>query len=145
DPELNVIFFGDNSQFDAKVYYDLTNEMNLKSKIYVRDVSTEATYFSADLPVVRLPNVVYFFSEMDLTVHSDFIFISAGLKNLITKGYQNKSLIPAYTLDTLEERLEDICKKESKSLTDNGADKSKCKEEAKSRASKFWSDYYGRM
>jgi hypothetical protein len=136
DPELKVFFFGDNSQYDGKVYYDLNNEMNLKANIYIRDVSTEATFFSASLPVLRLPGVHYYFSEMELLDLPDFIFMSEELKSEIIKNYKNKSLVPKYTLGTLEDRLKDICKK---------AHGESCKCESKEEALKYWNDYYTRF
>jgi hypothetical protein len=138
DPGLKIIFFGDNSQHDAKVYYDLRKNMQLgNAHIYVRDVSTEATFFSTTLPVIRLPDVNYFFSEVELIDHPDFMFMSEKLRNLINKNYHAEILIPQYTFDTLVDRLKDICQQ-------NIAVKS-CRTEAKLDASKYWSDYYNRF
>lgn len=136
DSALRILFFGDNSQYDAKVYYDLKKDMKLSAKIYIRDVSTEATFFSTNLPVVRLPNVVYFFSEMELVNHPDFLFMSVKLKDLITQSYQQERLIPPYTFDTLVDRLKAICKKDFNQS---------CKTQAKDQAAEYWRDYYARL
>ncbi len=143
DNDLKIIFFGDNSQHDAKVYYDLNLEMNLGSEIFIRDVSTEATYFSSTLPLVRLPGVHYFFSEMELINHPSFLFMSSNLKNLIHAQYSKQDLVPPYTLDTLVDRLKDICESGKGIITE---DKSReCKQQAKKDAGQYWEDYYTRF
>jgi hypothetical protein len=144
DPDLKIIFFGDNSQYDAKVYYDLREKMHLEnSLIFIRDVSTEATYFAANLPIVKLNDVTYFFSEMELVLDSHFIFMSEKLRNLIRKNYEEMNLIPNYTLETLEERLKLICERGFSILTQ--AKIKSCKSEAKLEAANYWRDYYSRL
>lgn len=147
DSDLKVIFFGDNSQHDATVYYDLNREMNLGGEIFIRDVSTEATYFSSTLPIVRLPGVNYFFSEMELINHPSFLFMSTNLKDLITKQYKKSDLVPPYTLDTLSDRLKDICLGQGKSMAPNPNEyrNRECKIQAKIDAQKYWQDYYSRL
>lgn len=142
DSDLKIIFFGDNSQHDAKVYYDLNIEMNLGAEIFIRDVSTEATYFSSTLPLVRLPGVSYFFSEMELITHPSFLFMSSNLKTLITKEYKKVDLVPPYTLDTLVDRLKDICM--DKKLGTNETHNRECKIQAKADADNYWQDYHNR-
>lgn len=142
DSSLNVIFFGDNSQHDAKVYYDLNNEMNLGADIYIRDVSTEGTFFSSTLPVVRLPGVKYFFSERELIEDPFFSYMSRKLQDLITSQYEKRDLIPEYTLDTLGDRLKTIC--EGKSIIVTEETQKSCKTEGKNQALKYWAEYYNR-
>lgn len=144
DPNIKILFFGDNSQHDANVYYDLRANMNLSnSQIFIRDVSTEATEFDPNLPVVKLDDVTYFFSEMELVGNPDFNFISEKLASNITKGYESKSIIPLYTLDTLIDRLKRICEKNTFAF--NRADFASCKTQAKSDAHHFWDDYFARF
>lgn len=142
DSSLKVIFFGDNSQHDAKVYYDLNNEMGLRANIYIRDVSTEGTFFTATLPVVRLPGVKYFFSERELIEDPFFAFMSPKLQDLITSQYEKENLIPGYTLDTLGDRLRDICEGSGLIITEE-VQKS-CKAEGKALALKYWDLYHQR-
>ena len=143
DPSLKILFFGDNSQHDANVYFDLRAEMELSnSEIYIRDVSTEATEFDPNLPIVKLDDVTYFFSEVELVGHPDFSFMSEKLAGNITKGYKNKSIVPLYTLDTLVDRLKAICKKNT--LIDYDSYLASCRSQAKSDAQSFWEDYYAR-
>ena len=142
DHAPKIIFFGDNSQHDAKVYYDLNNEMNLNAEIYIRDVSTEGTFFSSTLPVVRLPGEKYFFSERELIEDPFFAFMSPKLQNLITTQYEKQDLIPGYTLDTLGDRLKAIC--EGKSIIVSEEVQKSCKAEGKTQALKYWAEYYHR-
>lgn len=144
DPGLKIIFFGDNSQFDGKVYYDLKLEMKLSnSEIYIRDVSTEATDFDPELPLVKLPGVVYFFSEMELTENSNFFFISNKLINGISAEYKLRTLIPLYTLDTLAYRLRIICEKKHVIITSLVT--AGCTIKGRIEANKYWHDYHTRF
>lgn len=143
DPALKILFFGDNSQHDAQVYFDLRADMNLSnSQIFIRDVSTEATEFNSELPVVKLVDVTYFFSEVELIGNPDFSFMSKKLAGDITKGYVAKSIVPLYTLDTLIDRLKRICEEKSIFLTE--AVLASCKNQAKTDAAEFWKDYFSR-
>lgn len=143
DPALKIIFFGDNSQHDANVYFDLRANMNLSnSSIFIRDVSTEATEFDPKLPVVKLDDVTYFFSEVELIGNPDFSFMSKKLEGNITKGYNAKNIIPMYTLDTLVDRLKKICQDKFTVLTKKVV--ASCKDQAKADADDFWKDYYSR-
>lgn len=143
DPKLKIIFFGDNSQHDAQVYFDLRANMNLSnSYIFIRDVSTEATEFDSKLPVVKLNDITYFFSEVELIGNPDFSFMSKKLIGDITKGYTAKSIIPLYTLDTLVDRLKRICEEKAIVLTKDIL--ANCKAQAKTDAGEYWKDYYSR-
>jgi hypothetical protein len=143
DPKLKIIFFGDNSQHDAKVYFDLRENMTLSNSIiFIRDVSTEATDFDPKLPIVKLSDVTYFFSEVELIGNSDLSFMSKKLSKDITNGYRAQNLIPLYTLDTLTDRLKRICENKHFLLTENIT--ASCKAQAKIDANDFWMEYYGR-
>lgn len=143
DPALKIVFFGDNSQHDAQVYFDLRANMNLSnSLIFIRDVSTEATEFDSKLPVVKLADVTYFFSEVELIGNPDLTFMSKKLADNITRGYSSKAIIPMYTLDTLINRLKRIC--EGKSAVITKAVAASCKTQAKVDADVYWNDYYSR-
>lgn len=144
DSDLKIIFFGDNSQFDAKVYYDLKQEMNLSnSEIYIRDVSTEATYFDPEVPVVKLPGVTYFFSEIELIGNKNLFFMSPKLIEGITKEYALKNIIPLYTFDTLAYRMTTIC--ESKYTIVTMMIAASCKIQGRFEATKFWREYHDRF
>lgn len=137
-----VLFFGDNSQHDAQVYYDLTKNMGLDSEIYIRDVSTEATFFDSTLPVKRLPGVIYFFSEIELINEPTLYFMSDKLKALITKNYNNQTIIPNYTLKTLTKRVKKLCQAGYQVLTESVM--RDCRETAKLEAKLYFRDYYSR-
>ncbi len=142
DSSPKIIFFGDNSQHDAQVYYDLNSDMNLGATIYIRDVSTEGTFFNVTLPVIRLPGVSYFFSERELIGDVFFSFMSPTLSDLITRQYKKQELIPGYTLDTLGDRLKRICQ-DRFNVVSEAVEKS-CRTEGKILAQKYWSEYYAR-
>lgn len=127
---LEFLMFGDNAQIDAVVYNDLTKELNLNSKIYIRDVRANATFFDSTLPVIRLLGVKYYFSEVELFKNAEFDFLSASLINRTFESYQNQKLIPEYTLKTLDRRLFDLYGD---------------KDRAKADAQKYWDDYYKRF
>jgi hypothetical protein len=144
DPDLKIIFFGDNSQFDGKVYYDLKQDMKLvNSKIYIRDVNTEATDFDTELPVVKIPGVVYFFSEIELINQPSFSYISNNLIDGISREYKFRTLIPLYTLDTLAYRLRIIC--ENKNVIVTNIIRGVCTFQGRIDANKFWHDYHTRF
>lgn len=129
--ELIVYMFGDNAQFDAVVYDQIKRELNLpNANIFIRDVRAEATYFDSNIPVKKIDNIDYYFSEVELLAFNKFDFVSSDLKNKTHDEYVNKSLIPKYTLKTLERRLVQFTND---------------KEQAKNEALKFWSDYYSRF
>jgi phosphatidate phosphatase APP1 len=135
DPkDLHVLMFGDNSQVDQVVYSDLKKDLNLNADIYIRDVSTEATYFDSSLEVKKMSGVTYYFSEVELIQKPEFSFVSGKLKNKTFDSYKNKTLVPEYTLKTLEKRLRGLCQ-DSVSV---------CKSEASSNAEKYWLEYYSR-
>lgn len=106
-PRDTFYFFGDNSSKDPEVYRDITREMNLtNSFIFIRDVTTEATFWSGDLPQIRLEGVNYFFSEMELLERPALFFITPKLKEDILKSFSNRELIPKYHFQTLARRIE---------------------------------------
>ena len=143
DPGVKILFFGDNSQHDAQVYFDLRAHMKLSNtQIYIRDVSTEATDFDPNLPIVKLEDVTYFFSEVELIGNPDLSFMSKKLTDRITKSYNAKDIVPLYTLDTLEDRLKKICEKEFFVISEIIS--SACKVQAKADASDYWRDYFSR-
>lgn len=144
DPDLKIYFFGDNSDYDAVVYTNLAKELRLTdAHIFVRDVSTEATYFEAGLPVKKIDGVNYFFSEREFIGPDSLLYISDRLINTIGSAYRNKTLIPDYTLTTLNTRLSDICI--NKLIAQNSDSKRRCKENAKVTASRYWGEYYSRF
>ena len=145
DSNSTFLFFGDNSQHDANVYFDLRRNLNLNALIFIRDVSTEATFFSVLLPVNRLENVEYFFSERELINNPRFLFMSGNLKKIIIAQYDNESLIPPYTFDTLVDRLKAICDARDVYVYASEDDKSRCGNEAKADAKKYWTDYHHRF
>ncbi len=143
DPGLKILFFGDNSQHDAQVYYDLRANLNLSNtQIYIRDVSTEATELDANLPIVKLDDVTYFFSEIELIGNPDLQFMSKKLSEKITKSYKSQDIIPLYTLDTLADRLKKIC--EDQFFMISVIIKESCKIQAKVDANEYWRHYYSR-
>jgi hypothetical protein len=127
---LHLMMFGDNAQADAMVYSDLTREMNLDSKIYIRDVRAEASFFESSVPVKKIAGVKYYFSEVELFKNSEFDFLSTSLMNRTYESYKKRELIPAYTFKTLTRRLD--------ALYNN-------KDKARDDAKKFWNDYYERL
>ena len=129
--ELTVFMFGDNAQFDAVIYDQIKKELNLsKAHIYIRDVRAEATFFDSSIPVKKLDNIDYYFSEIELLNFSEFDFVTNDLKIKAQDEYSSQSLIPHYTLKTLERRLVQFTLD---------------KEQAKSEALKYWKDYYSRF
>lgn len=126
---LKVYMFGDNAQVDQVVYSDLKRDMKLDAEIFIRDVRTEATYFDSTLPVKQLPGVHYYFSEVELFALPTFQFVSSELRLRTQEAYKKRTLIPEYTLKTLERRLEDVYGDEDRAEDD---------------AAKYWSDYYSR-
>lgn len=136
-PNDTVYFFGDNSSKDAIVYSELTEKFGLsKSFIYIRDVETEATHWNADLPVYQLEGAHYFFSEIELIEQEGLFFISDSLASKIREAYEQKTLIPQYTLKALKKRL----RKEWGCGLDKG-----CRCIAKEEANKYWEDYHSRF
>jgi len=138
DASDSVYFFGDNASKDAIVYSDVVKDMGLiNSFIYIRDVTTRATYWSDDLDVRAMEGVNYFFSERDFLANRSggLFFISETLREEIKKAYNEKVLIPEYTLKELKSRIKD----------DWGCGfKRGCKKIAKEFAHMFWNDYHER-
>ena len=132
-PEDTVYLFGDNASKDAIVYSELVSELGLNGYIYIRDVQTDATYWNADFDVNRIRSVRYYFSERDLLRDRGLYFMSAELRDTIEASYEEKSLIPEYTLKTLKKRI--------RKAWDCGWKKS-CRREAKELAKTFWNNYY---
>ncbi|MGZ3806724.1 MAG: phosphatase domain-containing protein [Bacteriovorax sp.] len=127
---LHVLMFGDNAQADAVVYSDLTKELNLDSKIYIRDVRAEATFFDSTLMIKKMPGVNYYFSEVELLANPEFDYVSADLRMKTFKSYKERTLVPEYTLRTLDRRLQDLYHDKAR---------------AKSDSIKYWNDYYSRF
>lgn len=127
---LHVLMFGDNAQYDAAVYTDLTKELNLDSKIYIRDVRAEATFFDSTLAVKKLSGVNYYFSEVELLANPEFNYVSTDLLARTYESYKSRSLIPTYTLRTLDRRLKDIYQDKQRAALDS---------------QKYWNDYYSRF
>lgn len=134
-PSDTVYFFGDNSSKDPIVYKEITEKFNLTSFIFIRDVSTEATFWANDLPITQLDGVSYFFSERELIGMEGLFFLSNELVDKIKKAYDDKELIPCYTEKTLKRRL--------KKSYGCGLDKS-CRSIANENGERFWNDYHTR-
>lgn len=131
--DVKFLFFGDNAKYDQKVYSDLRNELKLNdAEIFIRDVKANATYFTQEIPTVKLPNVNYFFSEIELL--NEFNFLDNLVVLNIRNQYEEQKLIPLYTFTTLTNRLVDMCKNHLHS----------CQHNAKKMAHTFWNDYYTR-
>lgn len=136
--EIELFLFGDNSDQDPRVYKDIVEELQIPAhEIFIRDVSTYATYWQAGWEIQKISGVNYFFSEMELRFTPQFYFLSGPLSTEITTLYQSQTLIPDYTFETLKQRIEKaecnssgyyICKKNSEKWADN-----------------LWNDYHGRM
>lgn len=127
---FEVLMFGDNAQYDAIVYRDIANELNLNAKIYIRDVRANATFFDSTLSIERISGVYYYFSEVELFQNAEFDFLSSSLLARTYDSYKNNKLIPNYTFKTLNRRLDELYKD---------------KDRAKSDASRYWKDYYSRF
>jgi hypothetical protein len=130
DEAFDVLMFGDNAKFDANVYNDLKEELHLNAKIYIRDVRAVATYFDSTLAVDKILGPIYYFSEVELFKETEFYYLSPGLIARTYDAYKEEDLLPAYTLKTLNRRLE--------SLYDD-------KNKAKVDAIKYWNDYYSKF
>ena len=136
NPYDTIYLFGDNASKDAIVYKELVEEGNfVNSFIYIRDVETEATYWNPNFPIHRLSGIRYFFSERDLLTERGLFFMSAELRKLIVAAYDEKSLIPEYSLNTLEKRV--------KKVWDCGFD-FVCRRDANAQAKNFWNAYYAK-
>ena len=142
DPSLKIYFFGDNADQDAKVYSDIASELNIKPNIYIRDVRAEATYFASDLAVKKIPGVHYYFSEKELTTEPGLSFMSDRLKQEIGDSYSKSTLIPSYTLKSLEDRLTDLCLEQLNAPSFTS--KRRCSEVSEISAKKLWTEYYSR-
>lgn len=128
-------FFGDNAAQDPQVYKDLVDGKGLSnSYIYIRDVSTEATFWDPEFPVNRLEDVHYYFSERDLFAERGLFFITDHLKKIINDAYKEKSLVPHYTLKTLKKRIKKA--RGCKLLSFH------CKKMAKETSYYFWDEYF---
>ena len=137
-PSDSVYFFGDNASKDAIVYRDITKEFGIvNSYIYIRDVTTKATYWSNDLNVETMKGVNFFFSEREFlnAPSGGLFFISQSLREKIETAYAKKVLIPEYTLKEFRTRIKE----------DWGCGLRKgCRKIAKEFAEKYWLDYHSR-
>lgn len=136
EPNLKVIFFGDNSTHDQDVYADATRDYRLNAEIYIRDVSTTATEFEGLPAENRRDGVNYFFSEREFEYFQGLGFMSSELRTDIEKAYTDKDLIPKYTTKTMVRRVRKMkgCKLFQFS----------CRKEAKKVGKKLIADYYDR-
>jgi Uncharacterized conserved protein (DUF2183) len=146
DPDLKVYFFGDNSDQDAIVYSDVIRDFKLKNAYaFVRDVSTEATFFDKTLDVKKIPGVNYFFSEKELLNHDALMFMSMGLRDLINSSYLKKTLVPDYTKLTLARRVRDLCLRKTAGIWPSYQDIQRCKDEGDNTAARYWNEYYRKL
>jgi len=130
-------FFGDNAAQDPIVYKELVDEKGLSnSYIYIRDVSTEATFWDPEFPVNRLEDVRYYFSERDLFAERGLFFITDHLKKTVNDAYAQKSLVPHYTLKTLKKRVQKV--RGCKLLNFH------CKKLASESVNIFWDEYFSK-
>lgn len=136
---LKVIFFGDNSDQDPKVYKDIVDEYQLNStaEIYIRDVSTYATFWESGWEIKKLAGIRYFFSEVELGYFENLFYISPTFETKVRNKYLLQNLIPEFTLKTLEQRIERIeCLIEGYLSCDEVSDE---------WAKKLWRDYHNRF
>lgn len=107
-PSDTIYFFGDNASKDAIVYKEAVEKFGfINSFIYIRDVTTYATYLHPDLKVERLEGVNYFFSERELLLERGLFFISDKLTKEIRVNLEKRELIPEYTFKTLVKRIQE--------------------------------------
>lgn len=136
--DLKLFLFGDNSDQDPKVYHDVVNDMNIiDSQIYIRDVSTYATYWQTGWEIQKIPGLYYFFSEMELRDFEHFYYLSNDILTSIEAQYKSQKLIPRYTFKTLEKRIKDVeCALEGILY---------CEDTAEMWAKNLWQDYHQRL
>lgn len=136
EPDLKVIFFGDNSTHDQDVYADATRDYKLNAEIYVRDVRTTATEFES-FPATGRAGVIYFFSEREFANFSGLDFMSSTLRASIEDSYTEKDLIPKYTTKTMIRRVRKA----------NGCKlfQFSCRKEASRFGKRLINDYYERF
>lgn len=127
-----VLFFGDNSSHDPKVYTDTTMNHNLESEIYIRDVDTKATTWGPLLSTHRMSEINYFFSERDLIDNSNLPYSFDWAKN-VDKAYTQKKIVPFYTYKTLRKRIADKW---------NCSYVASCWDKANLTTKKFWDSYF---
>lgn len=131
-----IYLFGDNSSKDPIVYKEVTEKLGLVNNfIYIRDVTTEATFWSDALPVRQLEGVNYFFSERDLLSHDGLFFLSDDLITKIEQAYDSRELLPSYTFKQMKRRI--------RNEWGCGLKKS-CRSIAKRSAQNFWDSYYNK-
>jgi len=132
---ITVYFFGDNADQDHNVYHDLTQNLKLDSHIFIRDVKAEASGFDG-IPMRRVENIEYFFSERELSDSPTLAFLSPVWEASVQLDYVKQELIPNYTFATLKRTYRNIegCKIYS----------FRCRSDAKERAEMAWEDYYSR-
>lgn len=142
DKDLSVIFFGDNSQYDPKVYLAVVQDLNLKNaQIYIRDVSSKAQDIPTEvgaMPTERLAGVNYYFSEMDLIQYPYFSFVTYTTLNGIQNAYNKKALHPYYVTKHMSELLVSTCQKRT------DLDDEICRMSAKEARENFLLEYYSR-
>ncbi len=137
--EHTFLFFGDNTQRDETSYLRIVDHLKLKnSRIFVRDVVVNATYFTFDLPLFRYRGVEYFLSERDLIEPPiNFPFVSFETEFLIKLDYKAKKIIPQYIQNGLTFQIQHkFCEK-----LQTGK-KSPCFNEMRARAFSIWQDYF---
>ncbi len=99
-----LLFFGDNSSHDPKVYLDIIKELRLRdARIFIRDVSTVKTFNLNRSPKINTLAINSFFSERDLLNLG--LGLSAATLREITKYSEQQTLVPLYTLNTLKRRM----------------------------------------
>jgi hypothetical protein len=136
--QLDVVLFGDNSEHDHDVYWQIKRDIAPNAQIFVRDVNTWATKFNDELEFKTIHNVQFFFSERDLLGLEFFNFVSTQTRDAIMESGKKKDLVPNYTIKTLARRLSKarLCKK-----SPTAVDYFSCRKEAKREAKNLIEKY----
>lgn len=138
---LKAYFFGDNSSMDPKVYHDIKKEFpTLRSQIYIRDVSTEASAMDKELPIKKLEGVHYFFSEQQLIKTPQWNFLSSILREKVRSDYVSNTLVPKYTKKYYRRRW--VKHRKCRKLWFNLWAYARCYKKAKQKAMTSWKKYY---
>lgn len=107
-----IFFFGDNGEYDPKVYSSIRKELALENTvIFIRDVYAGSTYLNKhfhehpDFKIKVIDGIKYFISEFDLLSHSE-LPISQSLQEEIVFDYYTRTIIPEFVLRDVAQQVE---------------------------------------
>ena len=142
--QTEFIFFGDNVKKDAQVYREISEQYQLNSQIYIRDIRLTQVKLTKLLSYTPpSDDIVYFISEAELLESPLTEALSEKTLQDIRQGVIKQKILPEYIVEQLRKRLSRThCRNRKLFQKKTVLSPSSCEDSMKALNDRIWQEYY---